>query len=151
MALAAVATVATVVGTGLTAYGQYETMSQQEDMANYNAALAESEAKQKQLETRERVKRQRSENDRFKAKQRAAFAKAGITSTGTPLEVMSQTAADLELAALDTAYAGESQRQSLLQRASVNRYRADSVGRAKPLAVGATVLGGANQLARMKL
>jgi hypothetical protein len=126
-------------------------MSQQEDMQNYNAALAENEAKRKEQETRERVRRQRRENDRFKSKQRAAFAKAGITSTGTPLEVMSQTAADLELAALDTAYAGESQRLALMQKASINRYAADATRKAKPIAVGATVLGGANQLARMKL
>jgi hypothetical protein len=126
-------------------------MSQEEDMQNYNASLQEAEAKQKQLETRESAKRQRTENDRFKSTQRAAFAKAGITSTGTPLEVMSQTAADLELAVLDTAYAGESQRLSLMQKAAVNRFGADATGRAKYLAVGSTILGGANQLARKKL
>ena len=140
-----------IIGTGVSAYGQYQAMSQEEDMQKYNASLRESEAKQKQLETRESVKRQRTENDRFKSSQRAAFAKAGITSTGTPLEVMSQTAADLELSVLDTAYAGESQRRSLMQQASVNRMGASATGRAKPLAVGATVLGGANSLARMKL
>lgn len=151
MAFAAIAPILTVVGTAVSAYGQYQQMSAQEDMAKYNAEVAKTQAEQKRRETSEKVRRQRVENDRFKNQQRAAFAKSGITSTGTPLAVMSQTAADLELAALDTAYAGESQAQALMQQSAVNRMQADAFGRAKPLAVGTTILGGANQLARMKL
>lgn len=149
--IAAASVALTAIGTAVSAYGQYESMSQQEDMLNYNAEVAEAEAEQKRMETRERVNRTRKENDRFKSKQRAAFAKSGITSTGTPLELMSQTAADLELRALDTAYAGESQRQALLQNASVNKINADATGRAAPIAAASTILGGANQLARLKL
>ena len=152
MAFAAVlAPILTVVGTAVSAYGTYQSMQQQGDMSEYNAQVAESQAKQTRLETSERVSRQRKENDRFKKRQRAAYAKSGITSTGTPLSVMSQTAADLELAALDTAYAGESKAQALMQQGAVNRYQSKSIRRAAPLAVGTTLLGGANQLARMKL
>lgn len=151
MAFAALAPVLTVVGTAVSAYGTYQSMQQQADMTKYNAQVAEAQAEQTRLETSERVKRQRQENDRFKKQQRAAYAKAGITSSGTPLAVMSQTSADLELAALDTAYAGESRAQQLMQNAAVNRYQAKSLKRAAPLAVGSTILGGANQLARMRL
>lgn len=151
MAFAAIAPVLTVVGTAVSAYGTYQQMSAQSDMSKYNAEVAEAQAEQTRRETSERVKRQRRENERFKASQRAAYAKAGITSSGTPLEVMSQTAADLELAALDTAYAGEAKAQQFMQNAAVNRYQSKSLKRAAPLAVGTTVLGGANQLARMRL
>lgn len=151
MAFAALAPVLTVVGTAVSAYGTYQSMSQQSDMSKYNAQVAESQAEQVKRETTERIKRQRDENDRFKKKQRAAYAKAGITGTGTPLAVMSQTASDLELAALDTAYEGQSRSQALMQKAAINDYQSKSFKRAAPLAVGTTILGGANQLARMKL
>lgn len=151
MALATIATVATVVGTGISAYGTYESMQQQADMTDYNAALADAEAKQVQAETREKATRARRENDRFKSKQRAAFAKSGITSTGTPLEVMSQTAADLELGVLDLAYQGETKRRALLNKASINKYQAGSLKDAAPIATAGVLLGGATSIARMKL
>jgi len=151
MAFAALAPIFTVLGTAVSAYGTYQQMSSQADMADYNASVAEAEAKQKELETRESVKRQRKENERFKNTQRAAYAKAGITGTGTPLAVMSQTAADLELAALDTSYQGQSQVRQLKQNAAVNKMQSKSLNSAKPWAVGSSILDGGNQLARMKL
>ena len=122
--MAFVAPIAALAGGAISMYSQYQAASYEADMQKYNAQVAETQAQQKRMETRESIRRQRSEADRFKDTQRAAFAKAGITGTGTPLAVMSQTAADLELAALDTAYSGESQAQSLMQRAAVNRSNA---------------------------
>jgi len=119
-----IAPILSVAGTAIQVYSKYQAASYEADMQKYNAQVAETQAQQKRMETRESIRRQRSEADRFKDTQRAAFAKAGITGTGTPLAVMSQTAADLELAALDTAYSGESQAQSLMQRAAVNRSNA---------------------------
>ena len=140
MALAAIPAILGVVGGGVQAYGAYQQASYESDMANYNASVKEAEAKQVQNETRERLRRQRTENSQFKDSQRAAFAKAGITSTGTPLSVMSQTAADLELAALDTAYQGESERQSLMQEAAVNRINAKQIKRGRNIKLGTDVL-----------
>lgn len=149
--MAFVAPIAALAGGAISMYSQYQAASYEADMQKYNAQVAETQAQQKRMETRESIRRQRSEADRFKDTQRAAFAKAGITGTGTPLAVMSQTAADLELAALDAAYSGESQAQSLMQRAAVNRSSAKMTkfGRNVGLFSGG-IKTGTNVLASMK-
>lgn len=150
MAFAALAPIMTVVGTGVSAYGQYQSYRSEKAMHEYNRDVAKAQEEQIQNETRERVRRQRRSNDRFISQQKAAYAKAGVKTTGTPLEVMARTAADLELAALDTAYAGESAAQAAMQKAAVNQMYADASGRAMPWAVGSTLTKGASQLIRMR-
>ena len=53
---------------------------------------------------RERVSRMREDHKRVMASTRTAYAKSGVVMSGSPLDVMADTAAHLELAAQDSVY-----------------------------------------------
>lgn len=53
---------------------------------------------------RERVTRMREDHQRILASARTSYAKSGVVMTGSPLDVMADTAAHLELAAQDSVY-----------------------------------------------
>lgn len=132
-------------------YSQHQQMKQQQEMQEYNAKVAEMQANRHRREKREQLRRQRKRKERALSQQRGAFAKAGLEMSGTPLDVMADTAATMELEALDTAYAKESQARQAEQRAGVNRMQASATKQARPLALGATAFQGVNQTARLKL
>lgn len=137
----------TAVSVGVQAYGQHQQSKHRQKMMEYNAALAETEAQQKRLEGQERIKRQRARSEKFKKRQKAAYVAAGLTTTGTPLQVMSDTAASLELEALDIAYQTGSQVRSLGQQKDIALMEAQGIRKARPLALGATLAGGAARMA----
>ncbi len=84
------------VGTGLQIAGQLRQGQQQQQLFEFNSAVNRQKA-QLALETgklnQERMKRRRKS---FGKKQQAAFAKAGVRLSGSPLQVLSDTAAELE-------------------------------------------------------
>lgn len=69
------------------------------------AALAEQQAA-------ENAKRERERGRLLAGKQRVAFAKGGVVAEGTPTEVLSRTAEDTELNALDYIHRGDTQAAS---------------------------------------
>lgn len=123
------------VGAGLSAYGQIQqgktakaignynaaindqNAQETANTAAYNAALAEQDALQVEMDARENIVRKRAENKRYQGAQRARFAKAGVTEEGSPLEVMAETAALLEMDA-----------QEINRQASINAARIRSGG-----------------------
>jgi hypothetical protein len=70
---------------------------------DYNARVAQNEAQRTEMEARERARRMREENERALGAQRGAYAKSGVTSAGSPLMVMAETAGLGELAVADEA------------------------------------------------
>lgn len=144
-------TVASLAGTAASTYGAYQGAKQEEAMNAYNAQLAEANAKRISVESSEKQTRMRRQHRAFLDKQRGAFAKAGLSMSGTSLEVMGQSAADLELSILDQAYASDTQRLSLLADKKISNIKARSAGRSALPAAGSQLIGGVNQLARMRL
>jgi len=78
-----------LLGTYMQAKGQYEQGKMQQRWAEYNAAVSKQEA---ELEKR----KMRKERVKLLSAQRAGYAKAGVQFEGTPLEVMVETAKEIE-------------------------------------------------------
>jgi hypothetical protein len=66
----------------------------------------------------------RSENERLLGEQRARFGKAGVTSAGTPLAVMAESAGLMELAVGDELYKADMERSSFYRKAEVEKWQA---------------------------
>ena len=86
----------TAIGTTLQVTQQIRQGQQQQQIFEFNSAVKRQEAQLAQISgdaARDRLRRQRKT---FGAKQVAAFAKAGVRLTGSPLQVLADTAAELE-------------------------------------------------------
>lgn len=126
MAVAAVMAVGSLVATGVSTYMQYqgqrEAARTAERVSDYNARLQENAAIQREMEAREQIRRSRLEGERFKGTQRVAIAKGGITTEGSPLEIMGQTAGELEMRALDSYRVAEAEKRHGFAQAGMTRW-----------------------------
>jgi hypothetical protein len=146
-----VGTIASLAGTGVQAYGQYQAGQDQASAQDYNAEVdrnealaAKDKATQDEILSRERSRR-------IIGMQRAAYGKAGVDiSTGTPLDVMAQAAADAELDALNIRYAGEMLSNKYLNQASQLDWLAPKTATAGILNAGGTILSGAGRYINTK-
>jgi hypothetical protein len=89
-----------------------------------NAQIAQNDATRVEQEARERAKRMRAENERLLGEQRARFGKAGVTSEGTPLAVMAESAGLMEMAVSDELYKADMERTAFNRKADVERWQA---------------------------
>lgn len=99
----------------------------QRNLMEFNAKMEEREAAFSQNEARQAEMRQRRQAESFMGSQRAALGAAGITGAGSPLEVFGQTAANLEIAALDIRRQGEVANWEHKARAVSYRYQGASL------------------------
>ena len=100
----------------------------------YNAQLAEREATEAQEAAAYEEKKFRKGGERLKARQRALYAKAGVTPEGSPLEKMEETAYELEMDALMIRRGGQLGYQRYTAEAGLERMAGKSAllrGRAK--------------------
>lgn len=102
----------------------YQTAETQRQAELANASIAEDEAARVEREARAEAQRTREENETALSKQRAAYAASGVTSEGTPLLVMSENAANLELAVADSIYEARVNQNSYYNQASNYKYLA---------------------------
>ena len=104
--LAVAAIAATVVGAGVSYYGQQQAAKATERASAYNANLASIEARNRELEGAEARNRQRIANRRRMATIRARLAHGGThTASGTPLAILSESQSNLDLGIQDAARA----------------------------------------------
>jgi DNA primase len=89
-----------------------------------NAAQYDQQALRVEQEARERARRMRSENERMLGEQRARYGKAGVTSAGSPLTVMAETAGLLELGVADELYKADMERSAFYRKGEAERYQA---------------------------
>lgn len=101
MSWAVTAIAITVVGTGVSVYGQVQQAQTAKAMGQYNAKLAEQQALQTEMDAAENIRRKRRENKRLLATQRSRYAAAGVLEEGTPLELLAESAGNLEMETLD--------------------------------------------------
>ena len=119
----------------------------------YNAQIAEREAKQVQEEAAFEERKHRKEAERLKARQRTQLGKAGILPIGTAELVMKETGRELEIDALRIRRSGQIGARALTAEAQLSRFAGRSAllrGRAKKRAgrmgAFATGVSGAAQL-----
>jgi len=144
----AVASLATaLVGTGVAVYGQMEQAKTAKAMGRYNAQVAENQALQMEMDSRESVKRRREQNRRLISTQRTGYAASGVTIDGSPLEVMADTAGILELETLDYARQQSQQAASLRAQGAADKAMGANQARAAYIGAGASLLSGAGSAA----
>lgn len=88
-----------------------------------NAAQFEQQAQRVENEARERARRMRSENERMLGAQRARSGKSGVTSAGSPLMVMAETAGLMELGVADELYKADLERSAFFRKGEVERFQ----------------------------
>jgi hypothetical protein len=116
-------------GVYMSAVGKYQEGKTQKRAHDYNAERAEEKAAYEEEQSRLRWKR-------LIGQQQALYAKAGVDiSSGSPLLIMSQTAAEGELEALNIRYAGENEAQ-------MQRWYGKRAMQAAKLAAWSTLLTG---------
>jgi hypothetical protein len=89
------AVIGLTVVSGLTsAYGAYSSGKAQKSAEKYNAAVARQEGEIARRQADIDIARKKKEATRYRARQEVLYAKAGVQQTGSPLEVMTDTAAE---------------------------------------------------------
>jgi len=141
LAVASLATAA--IGTGLAVYGQMQQAQTAKAAGAYNAKLAEQQALQTEMDSRESIKRRRAQNKRFLGSQRSAIAKSGVTIEGSPLEVMAETAGILELDALDASRQARQRAAGLRAEGAMARFTGGRQATAAYIGAGSSLLSGA--------
>jgi len=157
----ALAAIATVLSAGTTAYSSYQQGQAQQSMSSYNALIARQNADlalQKQelqkMQTKITEQREREKTERFISEQRALYGKGGVTTEGSPLLVMADTAAQGEVEALAIRYAGSMEEANIIaqgsgyrQDAELARMRGGAASKAGSIGAGSALLTGVSQFA----
>lgn len=115
-------------GSLLQAYGTYQQGKAQEKAAKFNAKLAEVKGRQRESAVRRSGRRQMGAI-------RASIAKSGVTTAGSPLEVMAESAAAIEMDALNARFGAESE-AAALRREGAARMQAARIGAASQILSG---------------
>ena len=124
--------VLSVVGAVSSAAGQQQAAAASAQAAEYNMAIT-------QLEANAEKDRIRRESESYQSSLQVARAKSGVTSEGTPLMVMGESAANAEIDALNTQWTADTTNELYGMQASSAR-TAGNIG------AGTTLLSGASKL-----
>lgn len=144
MSMFYIAVTATVVAAGVGAYGQVSAANAAEKAAEYNNDLTEAEAKNRELEGHEQIKRERIANRQRMAAIRNKLANSGtLTTSGTPLAILGEAAGNFELGIQDAARASSMQAASLRAQGKMGLWEAEQGKKAAYLGATATVLSAA--------
>lgn len=141
-AIALIGVAATIASTGISVYSGIQQSKGQEALARYNQQVEENNAKQAQQEGEAAASQQRRSNARVLARIRAQQGHAGNFGTGSAIESLADTAAQLELDALDIERQGHIAKSAAEARANIHGIQASSAKRSRPLVAGATALSG---------
>ena len=124
--------VISLIGTGLSALGQHQAGRAEQGAYEYNAQITERKTTQEEYNSRTRLRK-------LMASQRALYAKAGVDITsGSPLMVLADTAAEGEKEALSIRYGGQ-------ETAAQQRYYGKQAKKAGTMKATSTFLTGLGQ------
>lgn len=127
----AFAALSSLVSAGVSIYGQRQAAETQMRAAEYNNKLAENEARHRELETAEQVKRKRLQDKREMATLRNNLAATGtLTTEGTPLAILGESAAFMDLAIQDAVRASTIEAASLRAKGQMGLWEAGQASRA---------------------
>ena len=136
-----------LAGTAVSAVSQIQQGKEQQKWSEYNAAIAERDAKAATAAAGYEASQKRKETERLLGRQRALYGKFGVTMEGSPLELMSETAAEGELDALMIERTGAVRAQRYGEEATLSRMKGSSARKASYWGAGTTLLTGAGSAA----
>ncbi|WAC18831.1 hypothetical protein OVA24_16495 [Luteolibacter sp. SL250] len=146
LALASLAT--TAVSTGISFYGQKQQAKSQKYAAEYNAKVAENEARNVQLEAAESQKRMRRNARHQQADLRNQLAAGGtLTTTGTAVDLLADHAADMDLTIRDAARASSIEADSFYSQADMTRWEGKQLQRASRISSYSSLFSGVSSIA----
>jgi len=109
---------ALAASTAVKAYGQYKSAKDQEAAARYNKMVSEQMAEMIDQSSALTEYQGRRQKDKFLGSQRALYARSGVSSEGSPLEVMADSAGQLELDIAVRKYNSQIQKMQALSEAN---------------------------------
>lgn len=124
----------------LNAFGEAKTLEAQAQQADYRAKLAERNAGIVEQQTTARVGQQQRQAGEVLGEQRAAIAQSGFGSSGTMLDIASQSGTNAILDALSLRYEGNLKKTDLQSEAEMARWEAKQARSAKRSTIGTAAL-----------
>ena len=122
---------------------------QQKKAANYNASVQEAQAKAIDTQTRESIRRQRTQNQSIMAAQRTSALSSGVTESGSSLLTLMENSNRLEKNIADTATQGNAAQYAALNQATLARLQGKAAQTSGYIQAGSTLLSGASDVASM--
>jgi hypothetical protein len=135
--------VVSIVAAASSAYVQSRQAQQQQDAAKYNAKVATNQAIQAGYAAEAQAKQREEQTRRRLASQRVAAGASGVTTEGSPLSVMMDSAAQGAYEAGLIRAGGAYQSAALFGEAGIDRYYGDQAATAGAYRTGTTLLSGA--------
>lgn len=130
----------TIMGVG----GSIMQGQQQAQAAEYNAAVARQKAQAAKQAGELEASRIREAGEKLTGSQRAMYAKSGVTFSGSPMEVMIDSATENEMDALITEYNYSVQASQAESEAEIAKWRAKTYKTNSYMRAGQTLLQGAS-------
>lgn len=135
-------TALTLAGTAVSAGSALAQGSAQASAANEAAAVADQNAASERARSAEEATRQRRAGQLQLARGRAGLGASGVTSEGSPADVLAQNAAEIELDAQTILYGGATRANALETEASRYRRQARTASTASIAQAGTSLLLG---------
>ena len=146
-----VETALAVASTAASVIGSLQQGQSAKAAANYNARVAENNAIAARQAAAAEAARERDRALRLTGAQRAAYAKGGVTMSGSALDVIGDTAAQAELDALTILYGGEARARAAEADAAGQRYAGRQAQSASYAGAGSALLTGASRIYKTTL
>jgi len=141
-----IALILAAIAAGTTAYAAYESGQSQKRASNYNRMMAENNAIAARQQAAAKQKQQDRETKMRLGAIRANQGAFGGAMEGSALDVLGDTAAQLELQRQNIEYAGELQARGFDATAVLDSIRGENAARAGYYQAGASLLGGASSV-----
>ena len=142
-----IAAAAAAAGAGVAAYGQYQQGKAQERLLNYNARVRDEEAATQERDAKIRADQLRLANKKLMAKARTVQGTQGVLMAGSPLDVLADTAGQLEMSVQEVRRGGTIEGARLRREAIFDRMQGRAARRGANYAAAGTLLTGAGQAA----
>jgi len=133
-------TIGGLIGTGLQAVAQLRQGRIEQGTFEFNAAVQTQKAQLIKEKAKLDIERQRKRARRFIASQEAAFAAAGVRLTGSPLEVIADSEAELLLDIAITDFNARVDVLNVLTEARFQLFKAQQARNTGFIRAGATLL-----------
>lgn len=140
-----------LAASAISAGGSFISGMQQQDMANYNAAVAEQNAKMATDKATYDAKMHNQEVRRILAAQRSLYGASGVSSeSGSPLLVMDDTVKQGAMDALAIRYGGDVDAAKQRSQANLYRMQGKNAMTSSVIGAGSTLLTGMTKLTKGK-
>ncbi|MDB6078412.1 MAG: hypothetical protein JWO82_2159 [Akkermansiaceae bacterium] len=143
MSWAAITAVVVVLGAAGTAYSSYEQGQAQDAVGKANAQIAINAADVEAQTASENAMRQREQNKRRLGAIKAQIGGGGTQiGTGSSLDVLSESADELELATLDAFNASDNRQRQFQTQAAMSLFGGQQAATAGAISAGGSLLSG---------